>query len=798
MEEKNYDIGIRSGWQEEDQDDFLSKIDFDKLISVCRKSLPWIVLILILTNTLAYLFLRYTKPLYQSYSDLKLEVKSDASLLGFGNLNDNANASQLSGEIALIKSNVFFNRVIDALDLDISYHAKGNVNTLERYKNAPFRVEYLLNTNKFYDRPINFEQTNKNEFTLTYLDGDKEVTNNYRFGERIEAEDFEFVITRTNQNKSESEDSDYFFIINSHNSLIRYLSSNLEVVPLNRTANTIRISFKDHNKYKARDLVNAIDTLYLEYTKEEKSKANKQRIDFLDEQLHQTERQLAGFESYFENFTINNKTTNVKSDLGTLIQLMVQLDSQKISASKRLTALNEIFDQVSNDELNITKISGSNLVPSSVMSTLEKINNLASQKALLLTTYNENTFAVRKKEEELKILRDGFLTELNESKRLTYNEIKSLGNRQKEIESNFVKLPSKGTEFGQKTRSYNIYEKSYLALIQKKLEFQIAEAGTVPDFEVLSYASVNNQPIYPEKLTIYGIGAVSGLILSLLFIGIRYVLHNKVSSLAELESLTPAPILGAVPYYSAEEMNVTRLVIHNNPKSAMSESLRSIRTNMEFISANRAKKVISITSTISGEGKTFVSVNLGGIIAMTRLKTLIIDLDMRNPKVHKAFSDGNDNYYGVSTILINKHEASECIRESSLENLHYIPAGPTPPNPSELIMTQEFDNMLNELKAMYDIIILDTPPIGLVTDGVLAMKKADLPLYVVRADYSKKIFAKTLNRLIQVNRFNNLAVILNSVKTGKQYGYGYGYYEEDNKRNGKSFSLKKKKELSVK
>jgi capsular exopolysaccharide synthesis family protein len=201
---------------------------------------------------------------------------------------------------------------------------------------------------------------------------------------------------------------------------------------------------------------------------------------------------------------------------------------------------------------------------------------------------------------------------------------------------------------------------------------------------------------------------------------------------------------------------------------------------MEFLRVSEGSKIISVTSTVSGEGKTFFTINLGGIISLSKQKVLLVDMDMRRPKIHLAFSNQPVNK-GLSTILINKHSFKECLLHTDLENLDYLPAGPTPPNPSELIMGQEVDLLFGEMRQQYHTIILDTPPVGLVTDGILAMKKADIPIYVIRADYSRKDFVNTLNRLAKTNRFRNLSIVLNSVEiTGKRgygYGYGKGYYE---------------------
>ena len=313
--------------------------------------------------------------------------------------------------------------------------------------------------------------------------------------------------------------------------------------------------------------------------------------------------------------------------------------------------------------------------------------------------------------------------------------------------------------------------------MQSKAEFQIAQAGTTTSFKILSSATLPNTPISPKKLIVYGIGMVSGLILSFVFVGVRYLLHNKITNTQELERLIHAPILGSVPQAS-EKMVVTSLIIDKKPKSALSESLRSIRTNIQFMtSLNEKQTVISVTSTISGEGKTFVAVNLGGIIALTNKRVIILDLDMRKPRVHLAFgTEATDK--GMSTVLINKHSGKECIQKTRVDNLDYIPAGPTPPNPSELLLSPAFDELITKLKSEYDIVILDTPPVGLVTDGILAMKKADLGIYIVRSNFSKRAFLKTLDRLISVNQFKNISVILNAVPNTGGKGYGYGYYDE--------------------
>ncbi len=776
MIENSHNSNYKSHFSDEENGDFLSNLDYEKIFLVLRRGIPWIIAIMITTNLLAYLYIRYTKPLYQSHSDLKLDVKSEASLFGFNAPIENpANITNLSGEIELIKSRLFYSKVIKILDLEINYYAYGKILNDERYKNSPFKVEYFLKNEAFYDKPLDVDILNAFQFKLSYLLGDVEVSNIYEFNKPVISGDFEFLITLNEPYHSELTNSSYYFTINSERALINYLESNLNVQPLNLTANTLRISFSDHNKYKARDLVNAIDTIYLNYTQDEKNKAIKQKIVFLDEQLSTTEKQLDRFEDYFENFTIDNKTLNLQSNIGKTINVMEEIDSQRFELRAKLNHLETLSNQIISDSLMLRAPTERQNLSPLINSSLEQLKDLLKKRDILLVSYNENTFAFKKRNQEIDLVKQNLNDLIEENKNEIANQILNLNARKIELEKSFISLPSKSTEFSKSKRFYALYEEFYLSLIQKKNEFEIARAGTVTDFVILSPATLPASAIYPVNFYIYGIGAVSGIILSLLFIALGYLLHNKVSSQNELEKLTPAPVLGVIPFYKKEKMDYTKLLIEKNSRSALGEAFRSIRTNMEFINTERSKKVIAITSTISGEGKTFISINLGAIIALSDQKVAIIDLDMRRPKVHLAFSDEPMSYKGVSTILINKHSIEECILHTDLPNLDYIPAGPTPPNPSELILSAAFEKMLNNLKDHYDIIILDTPPVGMVTDGILATKKSDMTIYVVRSDYSKKVFLKSLNRLIQVNMLTNITVILNSIETTKNQGYGYGY-----------------------
>lgn len=758
----------------------LEGIDLNKVFLTLKKNILWVLLIVLFTNTLAYLYIRYTRPVYESTSILRLDIKSEANILGFGNLNQNMD--NLAGEIELLKSNLFFSKVVDAIDMDISYYAYGRVLYQERYGNSPFRVEYQLKDPSFYDRPIDIEILNSEQFVLSYPVEGERFSRAYEFGEEIETAAYRFIVTLTEHYRPEFKGTAYYFTINSDQAMVNYLSSNMIVEPVNFKANTIKVGFQGYDRQKIKDLVTVIDSVYLGYTKEKKNQATEQKLFFLEEQLGAIEERLSKYENYFENFTIDNKTNNLQSEIEKAIVRMEELDARKFQIQNTLESIDKLRQKVEKEELVMTEPTSFVEYPEDILQYVQELNTLLNQRELTLASYKESSIAIKLKDQKIELLKQDILGLIQTYHAQLNIQLEEIEEKKQEIENEFVQLPSKGTQYGKNQRYYTLYEEIFLSLIQKKNELEIAKAGTVTDFVVLLPATTPGSPVAPEKFTILGIGAMSGIILSLMFLAVGYVLNDKISSQSELERLTSAPILGTVPF-RGKNGGRQGLVVDKAPKSSISEAFRSVRTNMQFMGLRNDKKVVSVTSTVGAEGKTFVACNLGYVIALSGQKVVIVDVDLRKPKVHEVFSTKNGKK-GVSTHLIGEYKLEDCITNVGIERLDMINAGPIPPNPSELIMSQTFRDMLTQLKEKYDVVILDSPPVGLVTDGVLVMEHADIPLYVFRADYSKRNFVRTLIKLQKNRKLPNLALILNGLSSTSDRGfshtkYGYGYYSTD-------------------
>jgi len=704
MLEKPKDIGPLSEVQ---------SIDTEKLAAVFRKNLIWIILIFIAANLAAYLTIRYTKDLFESESEMKLDVKRDATELGIKTYIEDQNMNLVSGEIEQIKSKLFFNSVLDSLNLSVSYYSLGKVLTDEMYKRSPFIVTPTQINPVHYDQSIFFDFQDNNQFTVHLSNAGPTITGT--LNKPVEFDGTVFTISKTKY-FTENDGNNYFFVLNTRKALIDYLSKNIQVDPLNFNANTIRVSFRDYNALKAYDIVNKIDSLYIIYSNQQKNLANQQKITWLNNELVQVERKMEGYEDYFENFTLQNKSSDLTLDLKKTIMSINAVDSQRYNLNKRLTELNTLINQVTAEDFS--PASPARIFPESVHQRLDELYKQVRERNKLGLAYNENTFAFRQKEKEVTMLKDELFNQLSSLKKEWLADMAELSRRKENLEREFAEMPDKNTQFSKNQRYYKLYEEFYLTMMQSKAEFEIAQAGSTPDFKILSPATLPTTPISPSKVMVMGIGFVAGIVLNILFIGLVYLINNKITSVKEIERGITLPMLGAIP----ASTHITQSIFHviDNPKSVVSEAIRTLRTNLEFFNTGDEKsKVITITSTISGEGKSFLAMNLGGVLALSRKRVVLVDLDMRKPKSEKyptgpkseKYPTGNDSPMGMSTILIKKNKWQDCVIKTSLENFDFIPSGPHPPNPSELLLNGEFSDFLEELKAAYDYVVIDTPPV---------------------------------------------------------------------------------------
>ncbi len=782
--------------QTDSSDVFSQEFDFTRLLVVFRKNLVWMALILLCSILGAYFFIRYMKPLYESKAQLKLDLNSEASAVGLSkmdpSLEEYSAASKVAGEVEFIKSPLVLNEVNSKAGLQIGYFALGDILFEERFLNNPIVLDYTVIDPGLLDQRINITVESPSEIKYSYLWKGETIEGNAGFGNMITTEGLVFKINKTPFLANEVNTKEFFCIVYSPQFIQNYLNQNLTVDIENLDAKIISIGFKDYNKNKAAYIVNLIDSVYLDKIVELKTSKHEKTLNFLKSSLSKTESNLLDAEKELEDFLKRNKSGELKTLYERVYTKIDEFEKEKTALLRELYVFKDLEESIEKGhELESFFPALVGIQDPQLVKSLQEYNDLRMDMLRIKGAQSSNTYVFRRKQNMLNNSKLSVLNQLSQNKHVLQKEIYTINSAIFKLESQIVDLPSKETELARLKRHYDIYEKFYLLLLEKETEFEIARAGAIPNFVILSQASLSPIPVFPQSKMAYSFAVGFGLLLSLVLVLISYLLDSSLSSLKEIESGLTLPVLGGIPEYKKEKMEVSRLVVDANPKSQISEALRSIRTSLDFMANNKGKqKTISITSTISGEGKTFVAVNLAGILSQSGLKVVLLDLDMRKPKVHLSFGVSNDK--GMSTLLIGKHELSECIKNTSMPNLHFIPSGPTPPNPSELIMRDEFKQLVDKLHETYDIVFIDSPPVGLVTDGILIMKHVDIALYVLRINYSKRSFKANLNKLVQTANFKQMGVIVNAVQNvhtyGYGYGYGYGYYDNGKKeRSSKTF-----------
>ncbi len=785
---------------------FSQEFEFGLFLYILKRSLIWIVMIISLFLFVAFLYIRYTVPIYEANTILQMSKNNTAQkILDVSQMYDEGS---LAGEIELIRSKFLIKKAVQKLPLEISYFVKGDILNDEKYKSSSYEIDLIeIKDSSIIGKPIIIDFLQDQFLNIEY--GNYNSEHEFNISQLVETPSVSFYIKCDNREAlyQKGFSNAYFFIINDIDALVNKFYKGVNVSVLNPNAQTIVVGLKYSNARLAMDFVNELSSQYILYDLEKKSGSSANILKFIGVQLDTVFMRLNTAETMLQSFKKEHKVSNIENISNVYVDNYNKLEEELLKIEMDESILNEIQKSGELDK----EIELYNLIPflagteyeALLSSMINSMHNLMMERDDYLFTGTKDNERVVAIDYRLQIQRN-LLFESIKSLKIRLNSRRlSLKAKLKEFEQIFLEMPNQEMELTRLQRLYEINEKYYTMLLEKQIEYRISKEGFVTNNQILEASSYPSAPIIPKPKVTYISFFIASLIVSLIFIILRYLTHNNITSLNEITKLSNASlgVLGLVPHYD-NDMPVSMLLVDKKPKSVLAESFRSIRSNLQFVDSSEGSKLICITSTISGEGKTFISINLGGIISFSNKKVIILDLDMRKPKIHKAFDV--ENKQGMSTLLIGKAKLEECIRHSPNENLDYITAGPVPPNPSELLLNPELDKVIEELRKKYDVIIADNPPVGLVTDGIVMMQKADIPIYVFRADYSKKQFIQNADRLKNENHFHKLTVILNNVdinrnRYGYNYGYGYGYgygytygyYDDSGEKSSRKFKIKK-------
>ena len=762
-----------------------TNFDTDILRIVIRKNWIWLMLVATILLSSAFLYLRYTKPVYESKMLIQISNEDQgADVLDFKNIKEDASISR---EIELLRSEYLFEKALDRLDLQVSLFAEGDVLTEKRYKQSTFYIKqsHIKDSSVFhipiYIKPkaqglVELSMQRHGERLKWDIESNKLLATPY-FDLEIEIPNWESFVT-------DAETNVLYFHFNSEDNLASKYLSGLAVSPVDIQAKTIEISYRNTNANLAQDITKAIGDAFFEYDEIYTKESAENILSFISLQLDSLRKELSASKDsimYFQRKENLPDPENLGESIATKLE-KYRFDKFELQDELNTLEMISLKLKQSPESLDVYK-----LIPELIGKSFEGSLNLQVKELHeLLETKEDLLYKVTPENDMIKKIEtrvDNRIQNINKIiivlKDRLKEKIKVVNTEIAKLENSYYELPEKEMELSRLKNIQNLNEKYYTLLTEKQVLYSISNAGYASSNKILNNASISNTPISPQKSLIYGAAIFMSLATGIVLLFFRYVTFNEINQLPELQKLLPprVSLLGAIPLVK-QKMEHSKLIVNGAPKSMLSEAFRTVRTNLSFVKNN--PRTIAITSSISGEGKTFVALNLAGILAMTGKKVVVLDLDMRKPKIHLGLDAEND--CGMSSILSGQKKVDDCLKKSCIEELDFITAGPIPPNPSELILSNKFKEVLTELKEEYDIVLIDNPPIGIVSDGVNVLAMVDLPIYVFKANYSKRYFVNKLKEITELDEIKKLSVILNSVKMSKSK-YGYGYYEEDAKRS---------------
>lgn len=782
-------------------------IDIKAIVQKYIQYWKYFVLSVVILLSGTFFFNRYSKLVYKAKTAvlLKDDNKSRSVPNEFiQSLSIFNSKTNIYNEIEVIKSFDLINQVLKGLNYNVKYfwYTERTNRELEMYKESPFVVVMDTSHYQLVYFPFNVKILSDDKYELSLKSQEKAILFDYKndsviidtipiaafkktcfFGEPIKNENYSFKILLNKKVNSFRKQfgNEFFFQFNNSIAETEKFIKNLSVKNISKDASVIEIEYTSNLAQKSIDFVNALTNHYIVKGLEEKNKTAVKTIDFIDSQLADITDSLNSAENNLQNFRTENNIMDITTQSELVFDKLSDIDKEKTLQNIKAKYYGYLLDYLdkNQDFKDVISPSSLGIDDLTLAAQIKTLNELYAEKSLLSVSSTEKNPYFTALNEQIstarKALRETVQNIVNISK-ISLTDIKK---RESDLSGDIMKLPKTERELIGIQRKYKINNDIYTYLLEKRAESEIAKASSLSDRQIL-YLSRKAELIYPKKKLNYIVGLLLGLLLPMAFFFLKDYFNTKIKEKKDIEDATSLPLLGIIAHKKFE----SNLVVAEDRKSLVAETLRSIRTNLKFFAAEKEKKTVLVTSTIPGEGKTFCAVNLACIIAISGKKTLLIGLDLRKPRVAQDFSLSND--IGMTTFLIGKASFEKIIQTNGVENLDIIAAGPVPPNPSELLETEHLKEFFDKAKSIYDYIIIDTPPVGLVSDALHIMKYVDICAYVVRQNFSQKRFINYINEISTTADIPHVGIILNDVKIKKSrygygnysYGYGSGYYND--------------------
>jgi tyrosine-protein kinase Etk/Wzc len=773
-----------------------SSLDFERdqvlnLREVLTKYLyhwPVFVLGLVICMLGAYFYLRYTQPIYQVTSTLLIKDQKKSASADILNKFDQGGVSKdVDNEIEILKSRTLMTRVVERLNLNVQYRTEGRVIAVNAYENRPVNLIPVDFKKEFYNRELQLTFPNQESYLLKDVLTGKNVRGQINqlhktiFGV--------YKIEKINGKSISTKDLLKINISDVSDVAGAYLGG-LTIEPKSNRSTVLILGYKTPVIKLGEDILNTLVQVYNEAALLDKNKTTQRTMEFIDERLAPLSGELTDVEKDVESFKSSQGLTDITSQAELYLGNVKANDARLSDVNIKIAVVEEVEKFISSKSIGEKLPSTMGIEDPVLMAQIEGLSQLYLKRNQMLATMEPANPLLEPINKQIDDTRLNIKTSISNIKEVLLNTKRLIESNNENYHGSIKKIPGQERQFVSIKRQQAIKEALYLYLLQRKEETALSYASSVADSRLIDPALGNQGPIKPRRQVVYLVALLVGLILPAAYIMAKDLLNNKVNSKGDISRATHAPLLGELVYNEGSDP----IVVNADSRNAIAEQFRAIRTNLQFSQGKQLDgegRVTLFTSSMSGEGKSFVATNLGAVLAISGRKTIVLELDLRKPKIIKYLKLSTK--VGLSNYLIGKSSYEDVLLNSGVHpNLFVMGSGPIPPNPSELLIQKEMRELIAYLRTKYDEIIIDAPPVGLVTDAQILAEFADTTIYIVRHGVTLKSQLAQFDAIYRQNKFPRLNLILNGVQVGGSYGYGYGYgygyYSDDHEKD--AFSVK--------
>ena len=793
------------------------KIDIQELLFKYIIHWPWFVGAVLICLVGAWIYLRMATPIYNISATvlIKDDKKGGAAgmITGLENLGLDglvSSSQNIDNEVEVLRSKTIAKEVVEQLGLYVSYTDEDEFPSKNIYKTSPVIVSLTPQEAEKLSAPMVVEMAlyTQGGLDVNVAVGDNEYKKHFEKLPAVfpmnegtlaffQSPDSLSLKKDTIEDSSTQSVRHITATINSPMRVARAYCENLSIEPTSKTTSVAVISLKNSSLQRGQDFINQLLEMYNRNTNNDKNEIAQKTAEFIDERINIISKELGSTEANLENFKRNAGITDLSSEAQIALTGNAEYEKKRVEIRTQISLIEDLRKYIRGNEYEVLP-SNVGLQDVALVATIERYNEMLVERKRLLRTSTENNPTIINLDTSIRAMKLNVQATLDGTLQGMLITKADLDREASRFSRRISDAPGQERQFVSIARQQEIKAGLYLMLLQKREENAIALAATANNAKIIDEAIADDIPVSPKRRMIYLIALVLGVGIP---VGIIYLIgltKFKLEGRADVEKLTTIPIVGDIPLTDEKNEKDGSIAVFENQNNLMSETFRNIRTNLQFMLQNN-KKVILVTSTVSGEGKSFISANLAISLSLLGKKVVIVGLDIRKPGLNKVFRLSTKEK-GITLYLANPEtDLMSLVQPSDInQNLYILPGGTVPPNPTELLARDGLDKAIEILKKNFDYVILDTAPVGMVTDTLLIGRVADLSVYVCRADYTHKVEYTLINELAEEKKLPNLCTVINGVDLkrrkygyyygygkygkyygyGKRYGYGYGYGQE--------------------